>query len=219
MKKIFLSILSLGLMFSLNSCRDESLNPLPGWDPAVHGFGVFDGVSEVNKRNIVDYAKNFTATNQQSSNVPFKIRWVSLDNKLTVNKIELYVEMIEYYNDPDGNPKAAGLGQKLAKTIATPAGNRQWNSFTISASEVFNLFKDATVKYDKVKSVPVFNNPDNPRPTGRWFNGATDDFVLSWWLYTADGKVFRTFNQDSICGDPTPVSEANANCQLIWSVN
>ncbi|GAA4399257.1 hypothetical protein GCM10023187_10800 [Nibrella viscosa] len=225
MKKIVTSIVFFGLV-ALFGCRDESLNPLPGWEPGVHGFGVFADVAEPkdgagSKPHIADNARNFTKTDQDkdAAKVNFKVRWVSLDNKLTVNKIEIVVDMIESYTDTDGNPKTnnVGGGGKVIKTITPAAGNRQWNTFSISPQEVYNAYKDATFKYDKVNAVPVFNNPKNPRLAGAWFN-TTDRFVMVWRLYTTDGLVFKTFNSDSICGDPTPYSQASANCQLVWTV-
>jgi hypothetical protein len=186
---------------------------------------IFDGVApaaNVKVRNqpyIADYARNFPTKAQDAATatVPFKIRWVSLDNKLTTSKVEVYLEMIEYYQDADGNDKQVSLGNKLVKTIAAPAGNRQWNSFTVSGTEAYNLFKDATVKYDKTNSVKVFANPANKRPTGQWFNGS-EDFVVTFALTTSDGLVFKKFNEDSICGDPTDISEASANCRLYFDV-
>ncbi|WP_338874867.1 hypothetical protein WBJ53_04520 [Spirosoma sp. SC4-14] len=224
MKKTIIYAFTIGFL-TLIGCRDESLNPIPDWEPGVHGFGVFADITEgavgsSNKANIADYGKNFplSAQNADAAKVNFKLRWVSLDNKLTVSKIEVYVDMIESYTDPDGNPKTASLGSGgvLAKTITPAAGNRQWNAFSLSPTEVYNLFKDATVKYDKVNAVPVFNNPATPRPAGAWFN-KTDKFVLTWRLTTTDGLVFKTWEPSSICADPTAVSEASANCSLTWS--
>ncbi len=226
MKKTFIYGISLGL-FLLVGCRDESLSPLPGWDPGVHAFAAFADVTEPKEgtggtpANAVDYAKNFpiAGQDQAAAKTNFKIRWVSLDNKLTVNKVEVYVDMLEYYDDVDGNPKVVSLGggDKLAKTISPPAGNREYSTFSITPTEIYNLYKDATVKYDKVTAVKVFANPANPRPTGKWFNGS-EDFVMTWKLYTTDGKVFKVWNPDSVCGDPTPFSQAKANCQLVWDV-
>ncbi len=209
----------------LMSCRDESLNPLPGWEPAVHGYGIFDGVAAGSNLTVrpqpyeSNYAKNFPLKGQDATTaiIPMKVRWVSLDNKLTTSKIDIYLDMIEYYQDADGNDKQVSMGSKLLKSISAPAGNRQWNSFTVSATEAYNLFKDATVKYDKTNAVKVFANPANKRPTGQWFNG-TEDFVISWVLTTTDGLVFKKFNEDSICADLTSVSEANSNCRLYFDV-
>ena len=222
-KKIFSIGFALSLLLLFEACRDESLNPVPVFDPAVHGFLVFDGVAfdgKINNRPQKyesDYAKNFPASAQDKGKLDFKIRWVSLDNKLTVNKIEVFVEMKEYYQDAEGNDKTASLGQKLITTIATPTANRQWNSFNITPTQVFNAFKDANVKYDKVKDTKVFANPANPRPTGKWFNGS-EDFIVTWRLYTTDGKVFKSGGSAGICGDITSVSEANSNCQLTFDI-
>ena len=224
MKKTLIYSLSLAI-FLLVGCRDESLNPNKPWEPGVHGWGVFDGVAEAGKANIAANAKTFPLTGQDGAKIDFKIRWVSLDNQLTVNKIAVKVDMIESYTDPDGNPKTVSLGSggKVVKTIDAPAGNRQWNAFSITPAEIYNLYKDATVKYDKVNAVKVFDNPARPRPAGARLQGAKtgaapDAFVVTWELTTSTGLVFKVWNEDSICLDPTPVSQANANCRLNFSV-
>jgi hypothetical protein len=221
MKKIILFSVSLAITF-LVGCRDESLNPNKPWEPAVHGFSVFADIPEpkvgsATKPNAADYGKNFPLTGQDQamSAIKFKTRWVSLDNKLTVSKMEILVEMVESYTDTDGNPKTASLGTKVVKTISPSAANRVWNEYSVTPQEVYTLFKDATVKYDKVNAVGVFSNPKVARPTGKWFT-ATDRLVITWRLTTSDGLVFGTFNPDSICGDPTGYTQASANCQLVF---
>ena len=229
MKKLSIYAFSAAITL-LMSCRDESLNPNKPWEPGVHALGVFDGVSEVGKANFAADAKTIPLTGQDASKIDFKIRWVSLDNKLTVTKMAIKVDMIESYTDSDGNPKTVSLGGggKVVKTIDTPTANRQWNSFSISPTEIYNLYKDATVKYDKVNAVKVFENKTRPRPAGARLQGplvvggktlaTTDAFVVTWELTTSDGSVFRTWNEDSICLDPTPVSQANSNCRLNFTV-
>ncbi len=229
MKKTLIYSLSLAI-FLLVGCRDESLNPNKSWEPGVHGWGVFADIPEgkpgsSNKANIAANAKTFPLTGQDAAKIDFKIRWVSLDNQLTVNKIVIKVDMIESYTDPDGNPKTASLGSggKVVKTIDAPTANRQWNSFSISPADIYALYKDATVKYDKVNAVKVFENPARPRPAGARLQGAktgaaADAFVVTWELTTSTGLVFKVWNEDSICLDPTPVSQANANCRLNFTV-
>ncbi|WP_077924331.1 hypothetical protein [Spirosoma sp. 209] len=229
MKKLFTYSFMAAITLLL-SCRDESLDPNKPWEPGVHGWGVFDGVAEAGKANIAANARNFPLTGQDNSKIDFKIRWVSLDNKLTVSKIAIKVDMIESYTDPDGNPKtvALGGGGRVVKTIDAPAANRQWNNFSITPAEIYNLYKDATVKYDKVNAVKVFENPARPRPAGARLQGPlvvggktvanADAFLVTWELTTSDGLVFRVWNEDSICLDPTPVSQANANCRLSFTV-
>lgn len=208
----------------LVGCRDESLDPNKPWEPGVHGFGSFADVTEPaqnssSRPHVAEYAKNFPLTGQDAANagVNFRVRWVSLDNVLSVNKVEIYLDMVESYTDPDGNPRTVSLGNggRLLKTVNQVAANRQWNTFSISAKEVYDLFKDATVKYDRVNSVKVFENPANPRPTGAWIKRA-DRLVVTWRLTTTDGLVFRTWNPESICQDLTPYSQAAANCQLVF---
>lgn len=229
MKQLLLLTLSAALTL-LVGCKDESLDPNKPWEPGVHALGVFDGITEVGKANFAANAKNFPLTGQDASKIDFKIRWVSLDNLLAVNKIVIKVDMIESYTDPDGNPKTVSLGNggKVVKTIDSPAGNRQWNSFSLTPTDIYNLYKDATVKYDKVNAVPVFNNPTRPRPAGARLQGplvvggktlaSADAFVITWELTTTDGLVFKVWNEDSICLDPTPVSQANSNCRLNFTV-
>ncbi len=237
MKKILSLTIITSLLLAFSACRDESLNPLPTFLPGVHAFTVFDGVAF--NGNLLSRpqpyeranAKNFPKTSQNTAKVDFKTRWVSLDNKLTVNKIEIYVRMLESYNDPDGNPKVADLSEngkgKLITTISSPAANRQWNNFSITPQQIYDAYKNATVAYDKVNKVNVFSNPARPRPTGEWLRPAenatygavaADNFVITWILYTSDGQVFNTWNPDSVCADPTSVSEANSNCQLSFIV-
>lgn len=229
MKQLFTITLSVAVML-LVGCRDESLNPNKQWEPGVHALGVFSDVAEKDKANFAANAKTIPLTGQDASKIDFKIRWVSLDNKLTVNKIVVKIDMIESYTDPDGNPKTVSLGGggKVVKTIDTPTANRQWNNFSISPTEIYNLYKDATVKYDKLKDVKVFENPARPRPAGARLQGPqvvggktvanADAFVVTWELTTSDGLVFKIWNEDSICLDPTAVSQGNANCRLNFIV-
>lgn len=214
----------------LVGCRDESLNPNKPWESGVHALGVFEGVTEEKKANFASNAKTFPLTGQDASKIDFKIRWVSLDNKLTVTKVVVKIDMIESYTDPDGNPKTVSLGNggKVVKTIDAPAANRQWNMFSISPAEIYTLYKDVTVKYDKVNTVKVFENPTRLRPAGARLQGPlvvggktvanADAFVVTWELTTSDGLVFKVWNEDSICLDPTPVSQANSNCRLNFGV-
>ena len=214
----------------LASCKDESLNPNKAWESGVHALGVFDGITEEKKANFAANARTIPLAGQDAAKIDFKIRWVSLDNKLTVTKIVVKVDMIESYTDPDGNPKTVSLGGggKVVKTIDSPAKNRDWNNFSISPADIYTLYKDAAVKYDKVNTVKVFENPARPRMAGTRLQGplvvggktvaSADAFVVTWELTTTDGLVFKVWNEDSICLDPTPVSQANSNCRLSFSV-
>ncbi|CCH51653.1 hypothetical protein BN8_00594 [Fibrisoma limi BUZ 3] len=234
MKKYLIYSLS-AVIALLVGCRDEALNPNKPWEPGVHALTVFADIPEgklgtSDKANFAANGRNFPLTGQDNAKLDLKIRWVSLDNKLTVTKIVIKADMIESYTDPDGNPKTVSLGSggKIVKTIESPAANRQWNTFSITPNEIYNLYKDATVKYDKVNAVKVFENPARPRPAGARLQGPqvvggrtvanADAFVVTWELTTSDGLVFRVWNEESICLDPTPVSQANSNCRLNFTV-
>jgi hypothetical protein len=250
MKKILGILVILTTLISVNGCRDESLNPVPVWESAVHGYTIFDGIAfngNINSRPQpyeVNNALNFPKATQAAATIPFKIRWVSLDNKLTVNKIEIYVRVVESYNDKDGNPKVsdwsnpkgasttyqAGGSGKLIATIATPAANRAWNTFSITPQQVYDAYKATAVNYGS-GDVNVFSNPGRPRPAGAYFRPAekgtnagltadvaSDNFVVSWVLYTSDGGKFNVWEPSSICGDVTAVSEADSNCSLSFIV-
>ena len=219
-------------MVALLSCRDESLSPNPGWQSGVHAFGIFADVPEPatgasTRPNTVANVANFPVAGQDAAKMNFKLRWVSLDNVLTVKKMDVFVEMIESYNDVDGNPKSASLGKKLLTTFDPSAANRQWNTFAITPADVYKLYSAATVKYNGTTAVPVFSNPDRPRPVGARLAGAgkvkgldvaADRFVVTWVLTTTDGLVFNVWNPDSICGDPTTYTQASANCNLSFIV-
>lgn len=231
MKKLLTYVLSFG-MVALLSCRDESLNPVPQWESAVHAFGIFGDVPEPKegsntRPNTVANAANFPLAGQDAAKMNFKLRWVTLDNKLNVKKIEVFIEMLESYNDVNGNPKTASLGKKLLTTFDPSAANRQWNTFAVTPADVYKLYSAATVKYDGTTAVPVFNNPARPRPAGARLAGATkisglpvaaDRFIITWKLTTDGGLVFDTWNPDSVCGDPTQYNQASANCSLTWIV-
>lgn len=231
MKKTIIYTVTAGF-FALVGCRDDSLNPVPAFEPGVHAYAVFDGFDAAAQAKKLDKdanAKTFGVADQDKAKLDFKIRWVSLDNKLTVSKVDIYLDMIESYNDPDGNPKTASLGNGglLIKTISPLAPNRQWNTFSITPMDIYTLYKDATVKYDKVNAVKVFDNPDRVRTAGKWLlpagkvknlNVSADSFVITWRLTTSDGLVFKTWEPSSICADPTLYSDASANCSLITGI-
>lgn len=224
-KKIHVLLLFI-LLGAFGSCRNEDLDPLPAWEPGLHGYGVF-----ATKESRDSYTANFPATNQLNSKIDYKIRWVSLDNKLSVSKIELYVNFMESYLDGDKNERVVSHGTKLVKTLDA-SGNRVWTDFSVSAAEVFGLFKDAKFKYDGATETMVFANPlrtaeapflakrqdpDPNVPAEKKLAVSADEFVLTWRLYTPDDKVFKSWSV-SICEEITSAGEGNSNCELVWSV-
>lgn len=231
MKKNTLLALSL-LVLSLpaiNACRDESLNPLPQWEPGVHGYGVF--VTPTGGESRAANAVNFPLATQATAKNDYKIRWVSLDQQLTVNKIEVYVDFRERFLNENKSQVAVSHGQKLLKTI-TPGANRVWSNFSVTPAEIYDLFKAVKFKYDGTNEVNVFDNPlrtpasrflgarkdpDPNVPEAKKLGVAADDFVLRWRLYTPDGKVFKSWSV-SVCTEIIAAGEANSNCELVWTV-
>lgn len=227
MRNIYWIISSLIVVGLSVSCRNEDLNPLVQWESGVHAYGVFekDSSRAANKVNFP------TSNTQASSKIDFKIRWVSLDQALTVNKIEVYLDFREKFLNADKNEVLVSHGTKLMQTIE-PKGNRVWNNFIVTADQVYQAFKDAKYKYDGTNEVNVFANPlriptnrflsdrkdpDTNIPENQKLPVGADSFVLTWRLYTTDGKVFKSWST-SVCTEITTAGQGNSNCQLTWTV-
>ncbi len=182
------------------SCRDESLNPVPAWETAVHGFG-----------ELVD--ANFNSTDINKT-VKFKHLWQSNDKQNTVSKIDFYVYWDEFYVDLNGNDRRARHGGfvfsdpgKLFKTVTSPKGNRESADYSITLNEILNLYKGTKFDYkDGRGEVEVLKNPGRTDATP--FT-AKDVFHIRWRLTTADGRTFEIWNPD-ICEDVIP----GLNCQM-----
>lgn len=197
--KIYFSYISIALFLVLGSCKNEDSFPIPDPDAAVHGFARFTSGS----------ARDFSLSNTATP-LNFEIQWVSIDNKLSVDKIQLFVTFTEDYKDLDNNPRVAIHGKKALKEVSG-LGNRQFGGFSISQAEVYALFQSAQFNYG-TGAVAVFNNPAKPtrNTTNRFIVG--DKFTVSWALTTSDGKLFDSWS-DSVC-----LEFPGANCSLPWTV-
>src|SRR6187551_2386885 len=126
-KYLVLMIVSLSV---ITACKDESLVLLPEWESAVHGLG-----------EITSDATDFNY-NDPSVNVDIDLKWVSIDGKLTVTKIEVFALYDESYVDVDGNPAIASHGGTEGRLIqsydggAVPA-NRAPVSFTVNQTSIY----------------------------------------------------------------------------------
>lgn len=200
-KQITAALVSIML---ISACRDESLQVVPTWQSAVHGYiEVTDGAQD-----------NFFYKNTTPVGLDFM--WNSIDNKLSVVKIDFYVHFNEPYVDKDGNSKKAvhgGTKGKLVKTVSAPPGNRSVAQITISQDEIYQVYKDATFDYDgDGVGTPVFNNPAHPDRVADGRFVEADEFRLTWQLFTDDGRVFTKWGP-SVCTE-----FPNANCQYDWVV-
>lgn len=206
--KIYFLLLA-GILACVTSCKDDSIVIVPEWETAVHGFG---GFNTGTPQNFV-FQKPAVA-------LDLKLQWISIDSKLTVTKIDLYVLFNEPFTDPDGNPATAKHGGDGGKLFASYSGseipaNRTNFNIPVSQDDLYQLYKDATFDYDKDESTPatpVFANPDAPdrEPSNPFVKG--DALQLIWVFTTDDGRVFSNW-APSVCNE-----FPGANCAINWGV-
>ncbi|MBC7923536.1 MAG: hypothetical protein H7Z75_20870 [Ferruginibacter sp.] len=203
MKNIkYLAACALAFTLALVSCEDETLSPYLEPEAGAHAFGELEKDGKFDESDI------------PGSSVDVALRWVSVDKKVKIDKIELYVNFLEEYVDKDGNPAVAVHGGKTGVLLPTSLSgleNRTPGNVNITAAQVYQLFKDAKFKYDGATEVAVFGNPTNPRPTNAQFLPG-DSFSLTWRLYSADGKVYKSWSP-SVCTELR-----GANCSVDWFV-
>ncbi|MPR35265.1 hypothetical protein [Salmonirosea aquatica] len=209
MKKIFRltsSFLAVGLAI-LMSCENPDLDPNVEFEGAASGFGTFlvNGVAQKDPFN-PDFGSTLRGGPDALSIKPAtfattpaqaKLFWASFDNKVTVNKIELYVQFTEPYIDKDGNPAVANHGTKLLTTLDAVAAYED-NKFTVDASKVYDLFKSATFKYDGTTAVPVFSEARKRTAAAQFIAG--DNLVVSWHLVADNGLVYKSWSP-SVCNE------------------
>lgn len=227
MKAIKLFI-ALGFITSLAlwSCRNEELNPVPAWETGVHGDAKISFTPDVPYEIVVKtktiskpekdsfYVKkekknwiDSMSFNDLAKTARFTHAWNSVDKLNTVTKIDFYVYWDEAYTDKNKNPRTARHGGfifedpgKLLKSV-TPKGNREYTEYTVSLSEIYNLYKDA--KFDYKDDKGLVNVIDGTvRTAAKPFN-KNDKFTIRWALTTADGRLFENWNPD-ICAGTVP---------------
>lgn len=203
--KIF-SLMLAALIVSITSCKDDSIELVPEWESAVHGLG--------------DFAEGSSASfvyNEPDVDVDMELQWISIDQKASVEKIEIFVLVDESYVDPaDGNSKVAQHGGEEGRLYTTfegsaVPGNREPITFSIDQAALYELYKDATFDYGN-GSVSVFNNPDKPErnTTNRFI--PDDAISIRWQFTTSDGRVFSKWGP-SVCTE-----FPGANCSIDFGV-
>jgi hypothetical protein len=210
MKKLKNILLMFSAMLAITiSCKDEDIELVPEWESAVHGDAVFpEGASQ-----------NFVF-GDMTVPVGTELKWISIDSKTTVTKIEVFALFNETYTDPQGIPATAKHGGDEGVLLATyegseVPGNREALTINITQDQIYNLYKDAAFDYDKdeaTAATPVFDNPDKPTrsETSRFIKG--DAFQLRWEFTTADGRVFDSWSP-SVCNE-----FPDAACSINWGV-
>ncbi len=206
MKNIKLIIYSaiVALLLPVYSCRDESLYPIPEYETAVHGFA-----------RIKQGSATTFFFGENTGKIDMELQWVSIDQKNTVTKIEVFINFRESYLDQEGNPRVANHGTKKLLTIegSNVPANRTFTGFSVTAEQIYNLYRDAQFNYgDGNGSVPVFNNTFKPDRTPNSRFTPDDTFTVTWAFTTADGRYFDSWS-DSVCSE-----FPGANCQIRWGV-
>lgn len=207
MRKLKYSFLAMVLLFTaITSCKDDSIVIVPEWESGVHGYTVFSTGSAV----------NFTK-GEPAIELSFDMLWNSIDQKNTVEKIELFALFNEAYLDQDGNPKTAKHGGDEGVLFLTLEGaavpdNKEAISFTLSQQDMFDLYDGATFDYFGTGALPVWGagsiRSDRTEGDFKFVDG--DSFQVRWELTTDDGRVFSDWGV-SVCTE-----FPGANCAVNW---
>jgi hypothetical protein len=200
-KYLMLTIASISI---ITSCKDESLQVVPVWESAVHGLGT---VTSTNK----DFLYN-----TPTAPVNIDLKWISIDSKATVTKIEVYALFNENYVDVDGNPKVAAHGGDAGRLLTTYEGsavpaNRTAVSFSVTQDQMFNLYNGITFDYGN-GVVDVFTNPARPERDATHKFMWNDKIQFRWEYTTEDGRVFKKWGV-SVCTE-----FPGANCAVNLSI-
>lgn len=230
-------------------CEDEDLNPYIPPQGNAHGFGQFVSLADNTtllpalnafySQSAVNAVVYFTAGSPNG--IDYKLQWVSIDNRVTISDIELYIEFNETYSDDERNPLIAAHGGasqgptypagKFWKTVQAPA-MRTPVDITITPSDVYELFRENTFDYngDGQATEPVFGTPGAGEfrrdRTGQRFFAATsipvggagnitlpeDQFRIRWRLIGSDGAAYGSWS-NSVCAETV-----GANCTGQWRV-
>jgi hypothetical protein len=196
----YLFLLAILIAF-LNGCEDP-IDPTPVFESVPHGFAKLAATS----------SKNLKA-GDPTSKLDGTLQWISIDEKVNVKSIDLYIQWTEGYIDGDKNPKNAAHGKRKLTTIANPGANRTISAISISSNDLFNLFKDVKFDYKDGKgSRPIFDDAYNSlRSLSNPFVPA-DKFILTWAFNAEDGKVYDSWSP-GICGNTV-----GANCNIPFGV-
>lgn len=199
------TLIFAAFLVSVTSCKDDSIELVPEWESAVHGYG--------------DFAEGSSASfvyNQPATDIDMELQWISIDGRAAVSKIDVYVLVNESYVDLDGNTKVAKHGGDRGKLYTTfegsaVPGNRQPVVFSLDQATLYSLYQDAQFDYGN-GTVSVFANPEKPErnTTNRFI--PDDQISVRWEFTTADGRVFSKWGP-SVCTE-----FPGANCSVDFGV-
>ena len=198
-------LICAGILMGFISCKDDSLVVIPEWETGVNTYATLQAGTPTSW-----VAADVTKT------MNLNWRWISIDQKNTVVKVELFLLFNEAFTDIDANPGLArhgGSAGKLWKTIegAGLKGNREDIQFTVTQDDAYQLYKDNTYNYCGT-TVPVFGNALKPdrTPAAPFLKG--DTFTVKWTVYTEDGRKFDSWSP-SVCTE-----FPGSNCLYSWGV-
>ncbi len=214
---LYYILLLAGLLTISTACEDEELSPYVEPLPVVHAYAKIPAESP----------DDFIAGALDAA-INANIQWVSIDRKLEVQKIDLYILFSEEYVDPSDNPTVARHGGDegiFFKSIegGDLKGNRENASFTVSQADVLSLYQNATYDYNgDGNPVPVFNNTIKPSRSAAMPFIPGDNFTVRWELTTTSGLVFDSWSP-SVCTEfetytGSDYNDGGVNCTLDWTV-
>lgn len=205
MNKLKYLVLTLAGVFLLSvSCSDDK-ELIPIWETAINGEGL-----------IVSTAQDFKR-GEPAITLDFELKWISVDSKATVTKMEVFLTWKETYTDVDGNPAVANHGKVPLTTFeggAVPS-NREPVVFSLTQAQVQALYSGITFDYNDGVSgndIDVFGAPFNPARDATNIFIDKDAFTVEWNFTADDGRVFDSWSP-SVCTE-----FPGSNCQVDFGV-
>jgi hypothetical protein len=201
----YLSLALLAALAFVTSCKDDR-ELIPEWETGINGEGTITSAAKDFKRG------------EPSIPLDFDLKWISVDGRATVTKIEVYVVFKENYTDSEGNPAVANHGGSEGRLLTSFEGaevppNRAPVTFSVTQPTLYSLYQDATYDYGDGKGpVSVFEDPFNPtRDAINRF--VPEDKLTVVWRFTADdGRVFKAWSP-SVCTE-----FPGSNCSVDFGV-
>lgn len=190
-------------LITFSACKDDSIQIVPVWETGVNTYATLQAGTPP-----AFVAGDVTKT------INLNWRWISIDSKNTVTKVEFFILFNESYVDIDSNPALArhgGTAGKLIKTVTAVGANRADIQVTVTQDEIYQLYKSNKYNYCGT-SVDVFANALKPQRTAAAPFLNQDAFILKWTVYTEDGRVFDSWSP-SVCTE-----FPGSNCQYAWGV-
>ncbi|WP_157585565.1 hypothetical protein [Runella zeae] len=226
--KILASFLSTALVVMF-ACEKPELDPNLTPEGNANAFGTFIVNGQPQKTPFAASATlnrgadalSRTMTAWATAPVDAQIRWNSIDKTVNITKIDIYVTFTEAYLAADGSTTTANHGLKLLTTLNGPA-LRTDVKFSIPYTQIYDLYKAATFKYDGKTDTQVFGAASKRTATAPFLAGRTatngkalagDLFTFTWRLTSDKGLVYRSWSP-SVC---TEVQ--GANCSMALRVN